>query len=128
MSRLGRLYATLRDHASIAAPLPSNETMANAAGIPVGSIGMCLDQLSTRGEIIIEQMPGSARRRVAIVGTALKTDWSVSGRGARGDAKRQPVLVDPFAPNDIAARIVNRDPCGWCGVRGDHGCGCRRAA
>lgn len=102
MSRLGRLYSTLRDHAFIAAPLPSNETMANAAG--------------------------SARRRVAIVGTTLKTDWSVSGRGSRGDAKRQPVPVDPFAPNDIAARVVNRDPCFSCGSRGDFVCGCRRAA
>lgn len=118
MTREEKLYNTLLDHARTGAPFPSKQAMANATGIPEGSVQMVLDRLCQNGDIRIETQPMGSRKRALIVGTTSRTGWSVSNRGT----KKHYVKAEPngYAPEDIASLAVNRDPCFYCGVRADH--------
>lgn len=126
MTRDEKLYNLLLEHARIGAPFPSKQAIANATGIPEGSVQMMLDRLCQNGDILIEYKTMTARKRAHIVGTTYATDWSKSHRGPKPGSNL--VHRDRYAPEDIASLTVDRDPCFFCGVRGDIGCEHRRAA
>ncbi len=137
MTREGKLFDHLHQIAAVGAPMPSTRQMSDATDIPQGSIQMMLTRLAHAGNIVVETMDHSNyRKRVSITGTALRTDWqrphpgNPGGRGHGEAATPVAAMRERLAPEAVAARHVDRDPCFYCGVRADHvpPCGCGRAA
>ncbi|AYJ87645.1 hypothetical protein D3Y57_19100 [Sphingomonas paeninsulae] len=107
---------------------PTNGVLAEAIGaLSISAPANAISLLEAIGLITVER--GSCRRMVTIVATGKSTAPVVSKIRAYGTSaspkphnrKRrpleyaEPVRVDP-------SRIVDRDPCTYCGTRSDHGC------
>jgi hypothetical protein len=136
------VFALVERAATSGMTCPTNNELAEVAGISsVGSASEILSRLQQQGLISIER--GQCSRVVTILETGKRTAGVVSGPHWRDQSGRTSAPCKPRQKEDrtiIALRAAereqaiadlprhDRDPCSYCGVRGDIGCHHRQAA
>lgn len=119
------VLAILKRAADLGAPCPTNDHITAAVSLgEAANVTFALNGLRDMGFIAIASRGGY--RRVTICETGQSTDWTA--RPKRYVKRSQPVfregreMVGSFRGDLPADRYVDRNPCGFCGVRGDVGC------
>lgn len=126
--RDGQALAILRSCAAAGEICPTNGALCELLGMEsVGATSGVLSRLERRGLIAVER--GQQSRVVTIIETGRKTAGTV--KTAHWRLSRDPKTRRPGArqsspasadPADESRPRVDRDPCTFCGVRGDVGC------
>ena len=107
-----RRYECLIRHAERGAPCPTNIELEDESGSY--NVSSSLGTLQRNNLITIQKV--GRRRTITIVETGATTGLSKPTKIPSNKIlrKRGPSVMQPR---------VNRNPCEWCGARGDYGCG-----
>jgi hypothetical protein len=117
-----RAFLLLVAAADMAAPCPTNGEISAEIGYGDDRGGSdMVTSLQLKGLLLVEQTPKG--RRITIVSTGKST----------GVRNRRPSLQGVSVDHGYRGPVpeqqrVDREPCGFCGVRADHGCRHQRMA
>ena len=102
-------------------PCPSNQTIANKVRLLPNTVREIIRLAVRAGRLHIDYSPDKTQRRLAADGW--QTDWGV----IVDEAVFNNIVSFEQEQRELDARRTDRDPCGYCGVRGDRAqdYGCR---